>query len=163
MNDDQRKHLEMIQAIISRLSSGSFTIKGWSVTLASALLALALKDLDWRLAFLSIFPVSLFWLQDAYFLYNERLFRSLYEVVRHAAVTGQTNGPSPFRMDAKAYKTDADSLPRALFSAPLIIFHGGLVLFIMLGLCIAGLHGAPSTTLGTPTPVSPTAPQGKVP
>ena len=102
MSDDQRKHLEMIQTIIARLATGSFTVRGWSVTLASALLALALKDLDWQLALLSLFPMSLFWLQDAYFLHRERLFRKLYEAVRHAAVTGQANGPSPFSMDANA-------------------------------------------------------------
>ena len=50
MTDDQRKHLEMIQTIIARLATNSFAVKGWSITLASALLALTFKDLDWHFA-----------------------------------------------------------------------------------------------------------------
>jgi hypothetical protein len=33
---DKIKHLEMIQAVISRLANNSFLLKGWSITLVSA-------------------------------------------------------------------------------------------------------------------------------
>jgi hypothetical protein len=36
----KEKHLELIQAVISRMAGNSFLLKGWSVTLAAALLAL---------------------------------------------------------------------------------------------------------------------------
>jgi hypothetical protein len=35
------KHLEMLQAAIARMASHSFVAKGWSVTLATAMLGLA--------------------------------------------------------------------------------------------------------------------------
>ncbi len=34
------KHLEFLQAVITRMAGNSFLIKGWSVTLVAALLAL---------------------------------------------------------------------------------------------------------------------------
>jgi len=37
MDEDQRKHLELIQAVITRMAGNSFLIRGWSVTLVSAL------------------------------------------------------------------------------------------------------------------------------
>ena len=66
MDEDQRKHLELIQAIVARLAANSFTIKGWSVTIGSALLAFSVKDSDWHLALLTLLPILLFWGQDAY-------------------------------------------------------------------------------------------------
>lgn len=36
IDEDQRKYLEMIQAVIARLASNSFILKGWSVTLVGA-------------------------------------------------------------------------------------------------------------------------------
>jgi hypothetical protein len=68
-------HLEMIQTTIARMSNHSFLLKGWSATLASGLLALTTEK-DYLLAFL---PAIAFWLLDAYFLRQERLFRGLYD------------------------------------------------------------------------------------
>ena len=34
------KHLDMVQAIIARLSTNSFALRGWSVTLIAGLFAL---------------------------------------------------------------------------------------------------------------------------
>ncbi len=38
------KHLEMLQAAITRIAGYSFVAKGWSVTLATAILGLACCD-----------------------------------------------------------------------------------------------------------------------
>ncbi len=37
---DPVKHLEFVQAVIARQAANSFLLKGWSVTLATALVAL---------------------------------------------------------------------------------------------------------------------------
>ena len=44
--DDKVAHLGMLQSVISRLSTNSFLVKGWSITLVSALFALAAADTD---------------------------------------------------------------------------------------------------------------------
>ena len=42
--DDKRADLEMIQAVINRMSVNSFLLKGWSVGLVSALIAAGSED-----------------------------------------------------------------------------------------------------------------------
>src|SRR4051812_7194957 len=76
------KHLELIQAVVTRLAGNSFTIKGWSITLVSALLALSAKDSNSRYALLAVLPALCFWGLDAYYLRQERLFRKLYDAIR---------------------------------------------------------------------------------
>src|SRR5438093_13603250 len=78
MSEDQRKHLELIQAIITRMAGNSFLIRGWVVTLVAALFALAAKDANRSFVLVAYFPCVIFWCLDAYYLGQERLFRSLY-------------------------------------------------------------------------------------
>lgn len=82
MNEDERKYLEMIQAVIARLASNSFLLKGWSVTLASALLGYASSQQSSLLASLTLLPALVFWSLDAYYLAQERLHRELFERAR---------------------------------------------------------------------------------
>ncbi len=75
------EHLKMLQTIIARMASNSFMVKGWCVTLVSALIALSGKDAP-NMVFVAFLPVLIFWGLDAYFLHQERLFRELYDHVR---------------------------------------------------------------------------------
>src|SRR4051794_12614264 len=75
---DRVKHLEMIQAIVTRMAGNSFLLKGWSVTIVAGLFALGGKDANATLVFLAIVPIVIFWGLDAYFLCQERCFRALY-------------------------------------------------------------------------------------
>ena len=76
------KHLEFIQGTVNRLSTNSFLLKGWSVVLVSALFALASADFNLYFIYLAWFPAIAFWILDGYFLWQERLFRRLYDHVR---------------------------------------------------------------------------------
>ena len=80
-DEDRRKHLELIQAVITRLAGNSFAIKAWAVSLITVLAALAAKDGDLRLAVPRLVPALCFWALDAYYLRQERLFRKLYEKI----------------------------------------------------------------------------------
>ena len=84
MNADEHqvKHLEFIQAVITRMAHNSFLLKGWSVTLVAAIFALAARDANEAYAVLAFFPGLAFWGLDAYYLRQERLFRKLYDAVR---------------------------------------------------------------------------------
>jgi hypothetical protein len=42
------------------MAGNSFLLKGWSVTLAAALVALAAKDADLRFAVIALFPALMF-------------------------------------------------------------------------------------------------------
>lgn len=76
------KHLEMIQGIINRMASNSFALKGWAVTLVAGIFALSSKDADKMYFLVAYIPIIVFWCLDAYYLLQERLFRSLYGKVR---------------------------------------------------------------------------------
>src|SRR6266852_3616424 len=80
--DMKLKHLEFIQAVIGRMASNSFLLRGWSVTLAAALFALSAKDTNPKLLAIAYYPILIFWILDGYFLSQERLFRALYDKVR---------------------------------------------------------------------------------
>jgi hypothetical protein len=83
--DAKLKHLEFIQAAISRMATNSFLFKGWAITIAAALSAFA--AVDTKVALLSIALVStvMFWGLDGYYLWLERGFVALhYQVAAKA-------------------------------------------------------------------------------
>jgi hypothetical protein len=74
----KEKHLDHIQAVITRHNSNSFMIKGWTITICTAIFALAGTWKEPILAIISIVPIIVFWLLDTFYLANERCFVSLY-------------------------------------------------------------------------------------
>ena len=78
MTPEQVKHLEFIQGIINRMNSNSFFIKGWTITIISAILALYASSSNEIYVFVAIMPTILFWCLDAYYLQQERKFRGIY-------------------------------------------------------------------------------------
>ena len=139
MNEDQRKHLELIQSIISRLSSNSFTIKGWCITLVTALLALLIKQPIW-VSSITALPIILFWWQDAYFLRQERLFRYHYEQVRIRSRAESREDPLSFSMDVEADTGNVAPLAKVAFSHPVWIFYGALLGFVATFVVFGVIH-----------------------
>jgi hypothetical protein len=80
--DAEQKHLELIQNVIARLAQNSFLLKGWSVTLVTAILALASRNPNFHLVFVAVFPALVFWGLDAFYLGQERHFRDMYRAAR---------------------------------------------------------------------------------
>ena len=81
MSTEQLKHLEFIQAVITRMNANSFQIKGWTVTIVSALLAIFASTKNHYFILTGIFPNIVFWFLDSYYLQQERKFRGLYNDV----------------------------------------------------------------------------------
>ena len=80
--ENKQKHLEMIQAVISRMANNAFALKGWAVTLVAGIYALASKDTNRYYFLIAYIPIIAFTGLDAYYLLQERLFRALYDYVR---------------------------------------------------------------------------------
>ena len=80
--ESKLKHLELVQAVISRMANNSFMLKGWAVTLISGIFVLSGKDTDKLYFLVAYIPIIIFWGLDAYYLLQERLYRSLYDKVR---------------------------------------------------------------------------------
>jgi len=124
------KHLEMVQGIINRMAGNSFLLKGWSVTLISALFALAAKDSNQFFLYLAYFPCLAFWSLDGYFLWQERMYRKLYQDVTKKSVES-----IDFDMNATKFKNDVEPWFNVCFSTTLRLFHGvifGVIVLIML-------------------------------
>ncbi|WP_078630395.1 hypothetical protein [Streptomyces roseochromogenus] len=83
---EEIKHLEFIQAVVTRLGNGSFLIKGWTMTAVGIFFGILASHLSWKIAATGLIPIAGFWLLDSYYLRQERLFRRLYEDVRNPAV-----------------------------------------------------------------------------
>lgn len=113
------KHLEIIQAVISRMANNSFLLKGWSVTLVAAIFALAAKDSNPLFLSVAYVPCVCFWILDGYFLRQERLFRKLYDGVRV-----KPDGEIDFSMDTTPYVDTVASWPKVMSSVTLRLFHG---------------------------------------
>ena len=77
--DNKIKHLEFIQGVIDRLASDSFRMKGWCVVLVAALFILLAREGRIEFIAVALIPVIAFWGLDGCFLWQERLYRTLYD------------------------------------------------------------------------------------
>jgi hypothetical protein len=75
------KHLEFIEAVISRMSTNSFLFKGWAITIAAALSGFAAVESKWGLLLIAVVSTLMFWALDGYYLWLERCFVKLYGFV----------------------------------------------------------------------------------
>ncbi len=114
-------HLGFIQGVINRMGNNSFLVKGWFVTLMTAVFALTEKP-NACFVYLAILPLVLFWWLDAFLLHQEKLYRKLYEKVV------MDEKLDIFTMKADKYKKEADCFFKVFFSKTLIGFYGGAVL-----------------------------------
>ena len=135
--ESKLKHLELIQGVINRMAGNSFLLKGWSVTLVSALFALAAKDSNQFFIYLAYFPCVAFWGLDGYFLWQERMYRKLYK-----NVTEKAPDSIDFDMNAKKFESDVDSWFSICFSVTLRMFHGVIFGVIVLTMVIIVLTGS---------------------
>ena len=130
--EERMQYFEFIQNVITRLNSNSFMIKGWSITIASALLALSASTGNNNILFIVCMPVIVFWILDTIYLQNERKFRSLFnEAVKKDSNIGlyEINTNKDFiNNDSK------NSFFNVFKSNTIISFH--LSLFILTIACI---------------------------
>ncbi|MFJ8489373.1 hypothetical protein ACIRBZ_13550 [Streptomyces sp. NPDC094038] len=122
LSEQDVKHLELLQSVISRLGNNSFLVKGWCITLDSTLTAMAHGRPPWSTIPVTVTVAIGFWLLDGYYLRQERLFRGLHERV----ATGGEAPPPRFTMDAHRYGGEAPWLP-VLLSRPMLFCYGSLV------------------------------------
>ncbi len=120
------KHLEMTQAVINRLGRNSFLLKSWSMTvLVAAMVLIAKQELqNPYIALVLLIPILGFWILDGYFLWQERLFRQVYNEIRQQTDTD-------FKMNVGKHK-DKPKCNRgsAIFSQTLVIFYLIEVFFV---------------------------------
>lgn len=123
------EHLSFIQTIIARLANNSFIVRGWLVVILVGSLAVSdrISESVNSLSFFYFSLIMVFWFSDAYFLYQERKFRMLYDLVNEDNFQNYTmktpNGNNNF-------SELIVSLLLLFFSLPLFIFYIPLQLLL---------------------------------
>ncbi len=122
--ENKQKHLEFIQGAIGRMAGNLFFLRGWTITLIAALLALFIKGSNSSyIIYFLIVLILVFWILDGYFLSQERLFRDLYNHVRKLK-----EEEIDFSMDASEYKKyKKNTLMYSMFSPTLLVFYLPLI------------------------------------
>lgn len=120
LTEDQRKHLDFIQAVIARLASSSATVKGWALTVAAFVFGFAATQAVPVVAGLGLVVVTVFGLLDSYYLREERLFRYLYDDARQGNI-------EVYSMNKNAYSSKCRRLS-VIPSWSVLGFYGPLLL-----------------------------------
>lgn len=80
-DEDRRKHLDFIQAVVTRMSAASSGAKGWLLPVVTATYGFALTQHSRAVTLLGLAAVALFMFLDANYLRQERAYRRLYDTV----------------------------------------------------------------------------------
>lgn len=127
LTENQVRHLEAVQHVITRLAGNSFALKALAGTIAAAVIAYAGAtdgSSPW-VAGAGILPAVVFWLMDAQYLRLERLFRKLYDGVRKGEVG------EPFDMNFVRYNDQIAPLWPTAISWSVVWFYLTLVVVLI--------------------------------
>lgn len=136
------KHLEFLQNNINRMNQCSFQMKGWAITVASALIALFASTIteigDGKHLYIYAAVVSsfLFWCLDSLYLSKERKFIAIYN-----DVIGVGNGKEKKVLSIREYEIPLDKykgwkycIVRVMLLPSEVIFYG-LIIFGLIVFC----------------------------
>jgi hypothetical protein len=126
------EEIKVIQDVIKRMASNSFSVKTWTITLVVATLLFRGNADNIVIAFIPLFS---FWFLDSYYLKQERLFREVYKWVIKYRLKNDSN---IFNINPMRFKDDVQSTFRIMFSISILPFYGGI--FIMLNIYIFIIH-----------------------
>jgi hypothetical protein len=131
------KHLEFIQGVIARLANNSFLLKGWSVTLVAAILALTVQDPGLYTMLLALFPAVVFWGLDAFYLAQERYFREMHKDARKGKI-------AVLSMDPYSYDKGLEGWFGSVRSRSVFPFHVVIIGVVILAAVVQALTGKPN-------------------
>lgn len=113
------------------MAGNSFLLRGWSITLVSALVTLFVSVTDTKLKpyliLIALGLLMIFWLLDAYYLSQERAYRKLYEVVRK-----KPEADIDFSLNAKEYLRGNNSWASSMLSNVFLVFYGSATIILLL-------------------------------
>ena len=98
------------------MNQNSFQIKGWMITIISALLDLYASSENTIYIFIAIVPAIVFWFLDAYYLQQERKFRGVYNDVAGLSSEDSRLEIKDFEMPIQKYQCGKYCYFNVLFS-----------------------------------------------
>ena len=129
MKESKLKHIGIVQSTISRMAQNSFAIKGWTITILVGLFVFLQNDEFRNNIFIYLIPIIFFWLLDSYYLWQERLFRKLYN-----DIIDNVTEESDLSMNVTQYKNIV-KFYSSLFSVSEIVIYLPLLLIVLLLSC----------------------------
>lgn len=126
MKETKSKHIDIIQSTISRMAQNSFIVKGWAVTILIGLFVFLQKNESKSNLFIYVTPILFFWVLDSYYLWQELLFRKLYN-----KIIDNLTSESDLSMDTSTFKENY-SFFRTLFSVSELLSYGVLLILAIL-------------------------------
>jgi hypothetical protein len=129
MSNPNIKHLEFIQAVITRMNTNSFQVKTWTITTTAALLAVYAGTKNALFVLVAVVPVAISWMLDSYYLTQERRFRGLYNDV--AGISPEPQALKPFEMRPDLYVGGKFSYRNVFVSPTIIVLYLPLLAFLL--------------------------------
>jgi hypothetical protein len=115
------KHLDLVSGVIDRMANNSFIVRGWSITITIGVLAFSLDKKLPILALALCIPLFAFWMIDAYYLWKERAFRELFDMIRLKSDEEIDYDMRPSSIGPKA------NLLQTVFAPVLVCLYGSLI------------------------------------
>ena len=133
--EEKVKHIEFVQSVITRMSTNSFQLKGWMITIVSALLALFASSSNELFVLIALVPTIVFWFLDAFYLQQERKFRGLYNDIAAGTITNFEMPIDKYKYEKKDKNSKKYSFCSVFFSKTLAPLYG----ILTIGLLVWGI------------------------
>ena len=127
MDNNKLKHLDYIHNTINKMSTNSFLIKGWAITIVSALFIFSDNKMNERILAIAVLSMIVFWYLNGYFLHQERKFRALYDKVRILS-----ESQIDFSMSTKEFKKNRYSLISGIFGKTIWPLYLSIIIMIII-------------------------------
>lgn len=128
LNKNERlliEEIKVIQDVIKRMASNSFSVKTWTITLIVA--TLLLKGTNNHI-FIAFIPLIAFWFLDSYYLKQERLFREVHNWITTYRLE---NDDKLFNLNPMPFNDKVQSVFRIMFSVSTLPFYGSILIMLL--------------------------------
>jgi hypothetical protein len=129
------KHLEMLQALITRMAGYCASFKSYCITVVTAVIGFAFTLHRPGVAALALLPVIAFAIADAHYLRVERSFRWLFNDVRQES----WDAVPSFEINLK--HAPAEKFPSAATSWSIVWFYAPLAIAVLIAVLGAWAYG----------------------
>lgn len=126
-------YITNLQGVINRMAANSTSVKTWCITLVSAMLIFAVDKKVPSMILLTIIPIIMSAILDAYYLFLERRFRFIYSRFIRKLHEGNATNSDLFNMLHENGDTNVlRGFLRALISISIMLFYGVFLITVIL-------------------------------
>ena len=130
------EEIKIIQDIIKRMAANSLQVKTWAISLVVITLIVRGNNTHPSIAYI---PLISFWILDAYYLKQERIFRKIYKWIIEYRLK---HDDRLFEIPTDKFKYHVPSIFNTMFSISILPFYGSIFLLLTVFVIFErGAHG----------------------